>query len=100
MPVDPVMPPSVALIAELPAATAVAKPVGEMEVTFVWLELQLTKGVRFCVTLFLNVPVAVNCCVPPAATDGLEGVTLIEVSPVSLPVPESGICVGLPKALS
>jgi hypothetical protein len=41
-------------------------------------ELQVTVLVIFCVELSLNVPVAVNCCVFPAATDGFAGVTAID----------------------
>ena len=41
-PVDPVIPVSVALMTELPAATALARPKAETEATLVWLELHAT----------------------------------------------------------
>ena len=41
---------------------------------------------RFCVVASLNVPVAVNCCVRPAATDGFVGVTCIDTSVAAVTV--------------
>ena len=43
-------------------------------------ETQVTELVMFCVLVSENVPVAVNCCVAPLTSDGLAGVTAIEVS--------------------
>src|SRR5258708_2857640 len=85
---------------DVPVVTPVAIPDAEMDATLAWLELHPTEGVRFCVLPFLKWPVAVNCCVLPELIDGFAGVTLIEARPVSLPVPLSGIRLGLPKALS
>src|SRR5260221_8610561 len=39
-----------------------------------------------CVELSLNVPVAVNCCVAPLATDGFAGVTAIDTSTAGVTV--------------
>ena len=97
--VEPAIVPSVAPILDVPAVTAVATPPGAMVPTLVLLELQATKGVRFSLLPFLKWPVAVNCSVFPATIEGFAGVTVIEVRPVALPVPLSGIRVGLPKAL-
>jgi hypothetical protein len=46
----------------------------------------------------MNCPVAANCSVLPAAIEGFAGVTVIEVRPLSVPVPLSATSVGLPKA--
>jgi len=43
-------------------------------------ELQLAVLLRFCVVPLLKVPVAVNCCEIPAATDAVAGVTAIDVN--------------------
>ena len=51
------------------ASVVVAKPgVVVLMTTLVSDELQITLDVMFCVDLFVKVPVAVNCCVLPAAT--------------------------------
>ena len=76
--VEPEMDPEVALIEEVPAATAVARPVALMVAVAGVAELQVAVAVRFCVVPSLSVPVAVNCCVRPAAMDGLTGVTAME----------------------
>jgi hypothetical protein len=97
--VEPVVPPIFALMLDVPDVTPVARPPGAIVATLVLLELQATKGVRSSVLLFLRLPVAINCNVFPTGTVGLAGVTVIEVRPVSLPVPLSGTRVGLPAAL-
>jgi hypothetical protein len=43
-------------------------------------EVQIAVAVKSCVLLSLYVPVAVNCCVLPAATDAFAGLTAIEIS--------------------
>ena len=43
-------------------------------------ELHVTEPVRFCVVPSVNVPVAVNCCVRPFATEGFVGDTAIDVT--------------------
>lgn len=77
--VDPAMLPDVAVIVVDPAATAAANPL-LMVATPVLDELQVTEAVKSCVVLSENVPVAVNCCVVPLATEGLVGVTAMDTS--------------------
>jgi hypothetical protein len=77
---EPLIVPDVALIVVVPVARLVAKPTPLMVATVVEEELQLALVVRFCVVPLLYVPVAVNCCVYPAATEAVPGVTEIEVS--------------------
>jgi hypothetical protein len=84
--VEPVIDPDLALIEEVPAATVVASPAALMVATVVVAEVQVTLLVRFCVLLSLNVPVAVNCCVSPLATEGLAGVTAIDCSVAAVTV--------------
>src|SRR5215472_17407236 len=67
-----------------PTSKPVARPVGFTVATFVADELHITNAVRSRVSPPGNVPIAVNCCVPP--NDGMEallGVTAIEVGPVT-----------------
>jgi hypothetical protein len=76
--VDPTTLPLVALIVDVPTFTAVAKP-SALIVAFAGVpEAHVTLLVKFCVELSLNVPVAINCWVFPAATDGFAGVTAID----------------------
>ena len=90
--VEPVMLPSFALIVLVPVATPVARPPLVIVATEVVAEAQVTCDVRFCVLLSLKVPVAVNCTVLVAITDGFTGVTAIETR--LIPVPLSGaLCV-------
>jgi hypothetical protein len=63
-------------------------------------EVQVAVLVRFCVVPLLYVPVAVNCCVWPAATDGAAGVTAIETRAGAVPVPLSATSCGLEPPLS
>jgi hypothetical protein len=76
--------PDAAVIVVVPAAIAVARPFEPvallMAATAVLDELQVTAVVRFCVELSEYVPVAVNCCVPACAIEGLTGDSAIEVS--------------------
>src|SRR5208282_6636110 len=62
-------------------------------------ELHIAVLVRFCVLPSLYVPVAVNCCVVPAAIEGFAGVTAIETSvgavTVSVVEPLMPLVVGL-----
>jgi hypothetical protein len=78
--VEPEIAPEVALMDEVPTPAAVAKPAVVIVATDVVAEAHVTLLVRFCVLLSLNVPVAVNCCVNPLATEGFAGVTAIETS--------------------
>jgi hypothetical protein len=77
---EPTTDPDVALIVLVPAATAVANPPELMVAVPVVPEAHVMEAVRFCVLLSLYVPVAVNCCVNPATTDGFAGVTAIDCS--------------------
>jgi hypothetical protein len=91
--VDPTTDPEVALIVLVPAAKADANPPAVIVAVAVVAEAHVTEAVRFCVLLSLYVPVAVNCCVDPLATDGFAGVTAMDCSDatvsvsVALPVP-------------
>lgn len=78
--------PRVAVIWVVPVPLLVAKPAELMVATVVVAEFQVTVAVRSVVEASLNVPVAVNCCVRPSATDGLGGVTAIEVSVMTVRV--------------
>ena len=84
--VEPVTLPLVALIVEVPAFNALARPEALIVAVVVLEDAHVTVLVRFCVVLSLYVPVAVNCCVPPAATDGFAGVTAIELSVAAVTV--------------
>jgi hypothetical protein len=100
--VDPVTDPVVARMLEVPTATPVARPPGVIVATPD--ELHAAVLVRFCVLPLLYVPVAVNCCVLPAAIEGFAGVTAIEARTgevtvsvvVPCTVPETAVIVVLP----
>jgi hypothetical protein len=77
---EPWIVPDVALIVAVPFATPVASPPLLTVAIVVADEVQVTVLVRFCVVPLLYVPVAVNCCVYPAATDAVPGVTAIEAN--------------------
>ena len=74
----PVIPAVVALIVEVPCATAVASPPAVTDATPVLDETHVAEKVRFCVLPSEYVPVAVNCCVAPLAIDGFAGATAID----------------------
>ena len=67
-------------------------------------DVHVAELVRFCVVPLLYVPVAVYCCVYPAATDAVPGVTETEVSTGAvavrvadpLMVPEAALTVVVP----
>ena len=79
----------------LPAALVLARPatLGAFAIvaTLATLELQCVMRVMSCVLESLNVPVATNCCLVPAATFGLDGVmaseTRVPLPMVSVVVP-------------
>lgn len=109
--VEPEMLPDTAEMSEEPCAIAAAKPwVGTallIVATAVVPELQVTDAVMSCVLLSLKVPVALNCSVVPAATDGVAGVTTMETSvaftvsvAVPLTLPEVAVIVVEPAALA
>ena len=62
-----------------PVTRPSARPLGEIVVAVVFDVDHFTELVRFCVLPSVKVAVAVNCCVSPRATEGLAGVTAIEV---------------------
>jgi hypothetical protein len=64
----------------VPVAAVVAKPLEFTDATPTFDELQVTCVLRFSVDPSLKLPTAVNCTDPPAATEGLLGVTVIDVS--------------------
>jgi len=78
--VEPPIPPEVAWIVVLPAATPVAKPALVIVATAVFDEVQVTELVRFAVLPSLKTPVAVNCCVKPLARDPFAGATAIDTN--------------------
>jgi hypothetical protein len=71
-----------------------------MLVTEVFDEVQLAVVVRSCVERSLYVPVAVNCCVFPAATEAVLGVTAIDWRTGAVPVPVRLASCGLESPLS
>jgi hypothetical protein len=75
--------PSVAVIVEVPGATAFARPlepaVFEIVAAAVFEELHVTAFVTSLVEPLANMAVAVNCSVPPMVTFGALGVTTIDV---------------------
>ena len=73
--VEPVTAPEIAWIIDIPAPTAVARPVEEIVATAGVAEDQATELLRFWVLPSLKVPVAVNCCVAFLARVGFAGVT-------------------------
>jgi hypothetical protein len=78
--VEPPIAPEIAWIVVLPAATPVAKPPLAIVATAVFVELHVTKLVRFAVLASLKTPVAVNCCVTPLAMEAFAGVTAIDTN--------------------
>ena len=82
------MPPELAPIVLVPALLQFAKPATlgalAMVATLAEDELQWLFSVMSCVLPSLNVPVATNSCVVPAAAVGADGVTTSETS---VPVP-------------
>jgi hypothetical protein len=98
--VEPVTVPTVAEMMAVPDTIAVANPVfAPTEATAVFVELQLAAVVTAAVVPSLYVAVATNCCVLPATTLGLAGVTAMDVIPFP-PVPPSASDWGLPPPSS
>jgi hypothetical protein len=96
--VEPVMLPTVAEIVEVPAPTAVAKPVALMVATPGVPDAH-TALLSTCVELSLNVPVAVNCCVAPLVIEGFAGVTAIDTSVAGFTVSAAPLLVTVPAVL-
>jgi hypothetical protein len=82
--VDPLIAPDVAVIVAGPAATPLAWPavVETLLTVAVAAEevVHTADAVRFCVVPFEYLPIAVNCTVPPTATEGFAGVTAMETN--------------------
>ena len=98
--------PEVAVMVVAPALTPVASPLVLTVATVVLLDVHVAEFVRSCWLLSLNVPVAVNCCLFPAAIVGAAGVTAIETSVAGVTVkvvepfiePEVAVTVVVPAA--
>ena len=82
----PTMLPLVAEIVLVPAFSADARPAPVIVAVVSVPDAHVTLPVKFCVELSLYVPVAVNCCVLPAATDGSAGVTAMDTSVAAVTV--------------
>jgi hypothetical protein len=108
--VDPLTPPSLAVMFALPTpallATAGVGPPVLIVLTPGVSELHSTVPVMFCVLPSVYVPVAVNACVVPSGTTGTAGVTAIETSTAGLTVtvvepliaPDAAVTVVLPNS--
>ena len=77
--VAPLILPDAAVIVVLPAVLLLAKPALEMVATPTVDELQVAVLVKSFVEPSVYVPIAANCFVSPAATDGLVGVTVMRL---------------------
>jgi hypothetical protein len=87
----------VAVIVVMPTETLLARPAALIVATPGADEPHWTEAVRFWVLPPLKRPVAVNCCVFPAAIEGFAGVTVMDMSPLVLSAPLRGITLGLPE---
>ncbi len=74
------------MIVVIPSPALVANPVEFTVATPVAVEAHVAVPVRFWELPSVKVPVAVNCWVVPNATEGLPGVTAIEVSAAAVTV--------------
>jgi hypothetical protein len=93
----PVKDPAVTPIVAVPTALARAAP-AELTLAIADAdELHVAVFVRFCVLPLLYVPVAVNCCVSPAAIEELAGVTATEARTGEVTVSTAAPCM-LPEA--
>jgi hypothetical protein len=104
--VEPETKAKLAVIVELPGVSVLAKPELLTVAILPSLDVQVTELLTSCVVKSLKVAVAVNCCVAPAAIDGLAGVTMIEETTALVTVtrvppvmePETAVTVALPTA--
>jgi len=78
--VFPLTLPLVALIVVLPVSSAEARPALLIVAAVAFDDAHVTFAVTVRVEASLYVPVAVNCCIPPAASDGFSGVIAIDTS--------------------
>src|ERR1700730_18236764 len=100
----PAKDPAVALIVAVPTARATAAPLALTLAIAGPDEVHVAAFVRFCKLPSLYVPVAVNCCLSPAAIEALAGVTATEARTgevtvnmaVPCTVPEAAVIVVLP----
>ena len=82
-----VCPPKVAVIAEVPAVTPVARPVFNPTVATAGVpEAQAAEAVTSTVGPKLMVAVAVNCLLPAMATENVAGVTAIDTTVAAVTV--------------
>src|SRR5471032_1360348 len=72
--------PVVAVICVAPATLPSAKPPAAMLAVAGVADAKAETAVTSCVVPSLNVPVTVNCCVPPMATDGVSGAMAMALS--------------------
>jgi hypothetical protein len=89
---EPLTEPKLAVIVVAPWPVLVAKPwlpaALLIAATAVFEELQVSDVVRSEMVPFLKKPVAKNCCFSPSGIEGFTGVTEIELSPETEPLPE------------
>ncbi len=96
--------PETAVMVVVPADIGVTIPAVLIVATDVVVVLQVTCVVKFCVALFENVPVAVNCWVALLTMLGLAGVTAMDASVAIVSVaepdmpPEAAVMVVDPSA--
>ena len=102
---DPEIEPEAAVIVAAPTARPLAKPLDVM-LAMLAVAVQLTEALISCLEPSVKAPVAVNCCVFPAATEGAGGVTAIETKAAAVTVsvvepltePEVAMMVDVPVA--
>jgi hypothetical protein len=103
---EPLIVPDFAVMVTVPEVRLVATPLLLTVAIDVAEELHVALLVRFCVVPLLYVPVALYCCVKPAAMDAEVGVTAIELSTAvvtvnvvePLTVPDLAVIVAVPTA--
>lgn len=84
---------TLAVIVDCPVLSPVARPVALTETTDGLEELHVARVVRFCLLPSLNVPVAVNCSVVPAAILGLARYTAKAVNVADVIVSEAELLI-------
>jgi len=95
----PTMLPLVAEIVLVPAFSADARPALVIVAVVSVPDAHVTLAVTFCVELSLYVPVAVNCCVFPATTEGFTGVTAMDTNVAAVTVnPFTSVSTSAPVA--
>ena len=83
-----------AAMVDWPVLSPVARPLALMATTDGFDELHVARVVRFCLLPSLNVPVAVNCSVVPAAILGLARYTAKDVNVADVIVSEAELLIG------